>query len=298
MRCPPIRAVPVGPVSIAAALALSACGAQPAPAVKPTALSGIPTVDARAAAPAPAGAPPASPAIPGVLTNANWAGVAADPGKFVGSGVNITGQVFNVEEDQTRVGLQMYTDPLHAAGNTVVVYPKQGFPSVVKGDQVEVEGKLVGTFSGKADGGQLLTLPKVEASSLRVLNRASASASALASAPAAPPASEQPGVSAAPPPSAPKPPPPAPTAAPRPVTAGIFRVAGTGAGGLTVRAGPNTGQARLGVVHDGDLLQVVSQAAPGWAQVTGSGFGGFVATQYLAGPLNLPNPQLARLAPR
>jgi hypothetical protein len=294
MRWPPIRPVPVGPFGIAAALVLSACGAQPAPAVKPTALSGIPTIDARAATAAPA--PP-----PDLLTNANWAAVAADPLKFVGRGVTISGQVFNLEEDQSRVGLQMYTDPLHAAGNTVVVYPKQGFPPVVKGDQVEVEGKLVGTFSGKADSGQVLTLPKVEASSVRVLNRASASAvaSASASASAAPPASARPSVSAAPPRPPPQPaPPPAPTATPRPVTAGIFRVAGTGASGLTVRAGPNATQARLGVVHDGDLLQVVAQAAPGWAQVTGSGFNGFVATPYLTGPLNVPNPQLAKLAPR
>ena len=59
-----------------------------------------------------------------------------------------------------------------------------------------------------------------------------------------------------------------------------------------MRSGPAVTQTKQGVIHDNDVVVVISQAAPGWAQVRGDGFTGFVSTEYLTGPIAAPSTQV------
>jgi hypothetical protein len=262
------------------AVLLGACGgAAPPPSSTPSAAPATPSPGAGSA-----GSQPTGP-----ITNRTWLTVADNPGQYLGAPVDLTGQVINVEQDATRTGIQLWTDPLRAAGNTVVTFPRAGFPEIHVGDQVEVEGTLASVFTGKNDAGTVLNLPKVEASIVSVTARASAT-------PAPAPAASAPAVPARPSPSSSAT--PAPTAAPQPIGPGPFRVSGTGASGLSVREGPSAGARRLGFVHDGDVVQVVAQAAPGWAQIRGSGFSGYAAREYLSGPVQPANQTLGKLQPK
>jgi uncharacterized protein YgiM (DUF1202 family) len=65
----------------------------------------------------------------------------------------------------------------------------------------------------------------------------------------------------------------------------VYKVQGAEPTGLAVRGGPGINQTKLGVVHDGQMMEVVAPATPGWAQVKGDGFSGYVARQYLVGPV-------------
>ena len=87
-----------------------------------------------------------------------------------------------------------------------------------------------------------------------------------------------------------------PTPTPKPVTPGLVHVQGSGGGGLSVRTGPGVNQPKIGIVRDGGTVSVIGQAAPGWAQVQGDGFSGYVSSQFLSGPIAAASNQpLAKL---
>jgi hypothetical protein len=235
------------------------------------------------------------------FTNENWGQAVANPAKFKGSSVDITGQVINVEEDATRYGVQIWTDPLRGEGNTVVVFPKQGFPTVHKSDSIEVQGTLDNVFNGKNDSGQTLTLPHVTATAVKIVKAAPSGSTGSPSASPVPaaPASARPSASAAPagPPSASASSAASASASPAPSVAGSpYRVAGSGAIGLAVRSGPSTAQTKLGVVHDGEIVSVVSQSA-GWGKVQGDGFSGYSSMSYLVAAPTASGQPLAKLSP-
>ena len=169
------------------ALLLTGCGLQSStnPAALPTTSPAIPTVAPGAAGPNASASAAAGAAVVQTFTNQNWGLAVSNPSRYKGSTVTLTGQVFNVEQDASRVGIQIWTDPLRGQGNTIVVFPKQGSPDVHKDDQVEVQGTLDGTFSGKSDDGETLTLPRVQAASVKVVQHASPAPAAAASASAA-----------------------------------------------------------------------------------------------------------------
>ena len=266
-------------------LSLAACAGTAAPPVSspdlPTAVPPIPTA-----------VPTVVPTV--VFTNSNWGATAGDPARYTGSPVTLTGEIFNVETDDTRTAFQMWTDPLRGEGNTVVTYLKKGFPDVQKGDQVEVQGKLIGEFNGKNDSGETLKLPKVAADSVKLLNQATPAPTASGAAAAAAAAAAATAVSGTATPSARAS--GAPTATPAQIVAGVYKVQGSEPTGLAVRRGPGLTQAKLGVVHDGGFVQVVGPSSPGWAEVKGDGFSGFVSRLYLTGPTP-DNPTLSKLTP-
>lgn len=246
---------------------LASCGSTPVQTVIPTPVPNIPapivtpTVDVQSLR----------------ITNQNWGAVQQRPTSYVGARVALSGEIFNVERSATEVGIQIWTDPLHAEGNTVVVFPLAGSPSVGIGDRVDVEGKVVGEFVGSNDSGKELKLPKVEADRVEVASRAtpSPSAAAAAAAPSAKPAASA-------------------SASASPISAGYYRVAGTASAGLTVRQSPSSTAGKLGLLAEGVVVEVVDGAPAGWAHVQGTGFNGYAARSYLSGPVARPS-QSARL---
>jgi len=160
----------------------SVASTSPTSAAAPAAvevLSAAPAASAAPIAPGPTAAPPAATPNPATLsfTNQNWGQVSQAPQNYVGASVHLSGQVFNVEQDASRIGVQIWTDPLHAQGNTVVVFPKAGFPAVGNGDQIQVDGSVMSVFAGKNDSGQV---PKVEATKVSILSHASPTPSVAA----------------------------------------------------------------------------------------------------------------------
>ncbi|MBV8086551.1 MAG: SH3 domain-containing protein [Chloroflexi bacterium] len=299
-----------------AGMLLASCGGSAGPSSNPTSNG----ASASAVAAALASVVPAIPTIvpsssansqPQQLnfTNQNWGQAVLNPARFKGSTVDITGQVINVEEDATRYGIQIWTDPLRGEGNTVVVFPKQGFPTVHKSDSVEVQGTLDEVFTGKNDSGQSLTLPHVTASAVKIVKAAPISGTGSSPSPsAAAPASSAGASPVSSPSSSPAAAPSASSSAntsaaasagasPTASAAGTpYRVAGSGAIGLAVRSGPSTAQTKLGVVHDGEIIDVVSQSA-GWAKVQGDGFSGYSSMAYLVAAPTAASQPLAKLSP-
>jgi hypothetical protein len=76
----------------------------------------------------------------------------------------------------------------------------------------------------------------------------------------------------------------------------LYRVTGAGAIGLAVRTGPSIAQTKLGVVHDGEIIAVLSQSA-GWGQVRGDGFSGYSSMAYLVAAPTGTAQALAKLSP-
>src|SRR5262249_34658256 len=149
--------------------------------------------------------------------------------------------------------------------NTVVVFPKAGFPSVKKDDQISVVGTVDGVFAGRTDAGQTLNLPRVLATRIEILPRAGASpaGSASASAAASSSAAAKPSASASASASASSSASPSASAQGN-VRAGTYRVTGAGANGLSVRTSAGiTATNKIGVVHDNELVTVTREAAPG-----------------------------------
>ncbi len=281
------------------AVVLAACGegtgapAPASPAVSAAAASS--SVSARPsgssfptpAAPAPVASTPA--AAPTKFTTDNWGQLAfeatrSDLSQYKGVAAEVSGQVFNVESDATRVAVQMYVYPLRGEGNTVVVFTKAGNPAVAKGDTIQVVGTLDGELVRKTDQGQTLYLPRVAATSVTIPSKASANASAGPSRAASTSASASAAASAA--------------AASGTANAGdFFAVTGTPATGLNVRTAPNTTAARKGMLHNNDVVKLVAAPSAGWVQIQGADFSGYVSFQFLAGPSKVSNPQLAKLSP-
>ncbi len=274
----------LGCAAAAVLVAAAACGGKPGANAVPTLAPGpIPVVTAAdGGAPNASAGSAAAPAAAGPFTNQNWGVVTADPARYIGAAVSLSGQVFNVEQDATRQAVQMWTDPLHAQGNTVVVFPKDGFPVVKQNDEVNVAGTLESEFVGRSDSGEVLRLPRVLASSVSVTKAAAANASAGAS---ARPLSSVAGASVS------------ASGSPAAVlAAGIYRVANAGPNGLNIRRGANVNQVKIGVVHDGELVRVTGSGGQGWSQIAGDGFSGYAFNEYLTGPVQTSNPTLAKLS--
>lgn len=199
----------------------------------------------------------------------------------------LTGKVFNIEQDQAREAVQVWADPARQTGNTVVIFMKDGAPSIKKDDMVHAEGELDGEFTGKSDSGEVLHLPRVQATSISILGLNGASASASPSGTVAGATTSSAAVTAS------------PTTAPGTLAKGIYRVANADPNGLNIRVGPALNQAKIGVVHDGGLIEVLSSTrGSAYVPVAGDGFTGYAALIYLKGPVDLPNPTLAKLTPK
>jgi hypothetical protein len=277
------HAIRARPLALLSCLSLAACGQSSAAGATPTPAS-IPVVTPPGSI-APAPAPAASAAGGPRFTNDNWSAVEAAPGANRGAPVSITGRVFNLEQDQSREAVQLWTDPARQTGNTVVVFPKSGAPPLKKDDMVKVVGELDGEFVGKTDSGEVLHLPRVQATSITLLGPNGAAPTPTAT-----------GVVAGATVIKTLPPSPSPV---RPLPPGIYRVTGTEPTGLNIRVGPALNQPKLGVLHDGALVQVIS-SPPGsnYVQVSGSGFNGYAARAYLTGPLQVGKPALGKLSPK
>lgn len=78
-----------------------------------------------------------------------------------------------------------------------------------------------------------------------------------------------------------------------PPAAAVYVVAGTHGQGLTVRAAPNG--RKVGTVVEGGQLKVIDRTTRDWWRVAGGGFEGYVASAYVAGPVQASAPSLARL---
>ncbi|MHB8618874.1 MAG: SH3 domain-containing protein [Chloroflexota bacterium] len=229
-------------------------------------------------APTPAATGRATPAAvpPAKFTERNWGQVefqagSSDLGQYRAVPVELTGQVFNVEATATQVGMQIWVYPTQAEGNTVVVYPKAGNPTVHSGDQVRVEGVVDGVLVRKDDQGRTLRLPRVLARHVTVLHATAAPHVAT--------------------------PTPSPSPASTAYSSRAYVVSGTPAGRLNVRDGPRLGAARKGGLRNGDLVVLVRRAPAGWDEIRGADFTGFAAAEYLAGPKQVSNAHLARLRP-
>jgi hypothetical protein len=195
--------------------------------------------------------------------------------------------------------VQLWTDPVRQTGNTVVIFLKSGAPKLKKDDLVRVDGQLDGEFVGKSDNGEVLHLPRVKATSVTLASATGGNPSPGAGAAASPSASASPNsaVAAATAVSTPRPAPTA-TRTPGPLANGTYRVSGSGGAGLNVRAGASASQPKAGVVHDGELVLVIASPAgsPGWVQIAGDGFSGYVSSSFLSGPIQAGSSSLAKLS--
>ncbi|MDE3075737.1 MAG: SH3 domain-containing protein [Chloroflexota bacterium] len=261
----------------AAMLALASCGGgQAAGSAASSGSASLPASSSQSAFPTPSAPPPVAakpPPPPDKFTNQNWGravfeATRSDLSQFKGIPVELTGQVFNVEQDASRVGVQMWVYPERADGNTVVVFAKAGAPAVNKGDTIKVIGTVNGELVRKNDQGQTLHLPRVAATSVSVQGKAASAAAAPSSAVAS-----------------------ATVAGPA-----LYSVSGAPASGVNVRAAPSLTAARKGLLHNGDVVRVTAQPAKGWDEVQGTGFSGFVSSAYLTAS-KATNPQLAKLSP-
>ncbi len=163
---------------VAAALLFAACGgtadevgeptATPSPEVVATPTEKLPT-------PTPTPAP--EPAVS--FTNENWGLALADPDKYKGSPVTLTGRVFTEPEvDEDLLCFQMWTDPENSEGNTAACAAST-IASVASDDYVMIEGTLFDKFEGTNLFGGTLTVPMVLATSVEKTTRSEIIAPAL-----------------------------------------------------------------------------------------------------------------------
>ncbi|HUZ76740.1 MAG TPA: SH3 domain-containing protein [Chloroflexota bacterium] len=265
--------------ALLACLLLAACGGTAkAPArasVSPIAsASAFPT----AVAPPPVASTPVAP--PAKFTDDNW-GLAvfqatqSDLSQFKGIPVEISGQVFNVEQDATNVGAQMWVYPTQGEGNTVVVFPKAGNPSVSKGQTIQVIGTVDGVLVRPNSQGTSLRLPRVAATKVTIEGGGGA--------PATPAAAVSGGATAS-------------TAASASKAAAYYEVVGTPGPGLNIRTGPGVNYARKGILHNGSFIQVLAQPVRGWYRIQGANFSGYASAAYLRAA-SVASPKLAPLLP-
>ncbi|MGH2364451.1 MAG: hypothetical protein ACRDHX_07345 [Chloroflexota bacterium] len=123
--------------------------------------------------------PDAGAGRPAKLTNDNWGMVEyqatiTNLSQFTGIPVEISGQVFNIEQDATRLGVQIWVYPTRGQGNTVVVFAKAGNPAVTAGQTIQVTGTLDGELVRQTSQGQTLHLPRVAATQVLVGGHVSA----------------------------------------------------------------------------------------------------------------------------
>lgn len=128
--------------------------------------------------------PPSAAAVrPAKLTNDNWGMVEyqatiTNLSQFNGIPVDISGQIFNIEQDATRLGVQIWVYPTRGQGNTVVVFAKAGNPAVATGQTIQVTGTLDGELVRQTSQGQTLHLPRVAATRVQIRSQASPAAAA------------------------------------------------------------------------------------------------------------------------
>ncbi|HUZ76786.1 MAG TPA: hypothetical protein VMV93_04290 [Chloroflexota bacterium] len=120
---------------------------------------------------------------PAKLTNDNWGMVEyqatiTNLSQFNGIPVDISGQIFNIEQDATRLGVQIWVYPTRGQGNTVVVFAKAGNPAVATGQTIQVTGTLDGELVRQTSQGQTLHLPRVAATRVQIRSQASPAAAA------------------------------------------------------------------------------------------------------------------------
>jgi len=94
------------------------------------------------------------------------------------------------------------------------------------------------------------------------------------------------------------PPRPEPTATQTPALVAAYVVRNTGRVRLlNVRAAPSLAASRIGLIAEGEAVEVLRAAGAGWAEVQGADFQGYVASAYLHGPTAVPRHALAHLRP-
>jgi hypothetical protein len=117
--------------------------------------------------------------VPMNFTMENWAQVIANPEKYKGAHVSITGRVFtDTEVDNNVFCFQMWTDPEDSEGNTGVCTETD--EGVAKDDYLRIEGELYGKVEGTNAFGASLTIPLVLAAELDKISRSEAVAPTLA----------------------------------------------------------------------------------------------------------------------
>lgn len=94
----------------------------------------------------------------------------SDPQSYVGSVVELTGQVFSgVEYDDEGVYFQLWADPENFDLNTVVAYKDPDF-ELEGDDYVRLTGKVVDVFEGENMMGGTITAPAILASKVEILS--------------------------------------------------------------------------------------------------------------------------------
>ncbi|MCL5942548.1 MAG: hypothetical protein M1325_03365, partial [Actinobacteria bacterium] len=105
------------------------------------------------------------------LTNQNWPKAAADPGRYVGSRVELTGTIFNVIGSQPdgAFHFQMFTDPASRSGNTHVAWGGGG-EGLKEGAEVSVTGTFKEIRVTTSLAGTELRVPYVVADAVEVVS--------------------------------------------------------------------------------------------------------------------------------
>lgn len=97
----------------------------------------------------------------------DFAKVYSDADAYKGKGMQFTGQVFSVEEDEDGIYLQVYEDLENYDHNTVVGYPGNDI-EVKEDDYVIIDGVIMGTLEGENMLGGTVTAPIIMANTLTI----------------------------------------------------------------------------------------------------------------------------------
>ena len=115
----------------------------------------------------------------------------SDPGSYIGSTVELTGQVFaGVEYDSDGVYFQMWADPENIDLNTVISFPDPEF-ELEDGDYVKLTGEVWDVFEGQNMMGGTIIAPAILANKLEILSYKDAIMPTIASAVATTPTIDQ-----------------------------------------------------------------------------------------------------------
>ena len=136
-------------LSIAIILSLSACSGSSAPSSNSSPVSQTP---------------------PEPLSEREVKMMYSDPESYVGSIVELTGQVFsNVEYDSDGVYFQLWADPDNLDLNTIVSYQNPDF-EIENNDYVRLTGEVSGVFEGENMMGGTIIAPSILAHEIEVLS--------------------------------------------------------------------------------------------------------------------------------
>lgn len=125
------------------------------------------------------------------LSDTELAHLYSSPKDYVGSRVNLVGQVFTtVDRDENGVYFQIFADPKNMDWNTYVMCAEPDF-QVEQDDYVVIDGLMYDVSEGENMLGATLVLPVVDAYSMDVLSYEDAMAPTLTTATAARPTIDQ-----------------------------------------------------------------------------------------------------------